>query len=131
MQQSRTRCCTSDARRAGVQEEATRATRATSNSNRAELLVGRQSATHLRASASTCASPRSAACTTICAMAPTMAAVELLSAPPDSGSRKPEAPLRRAGDPQLSPVPHLPNLSPRMAPQMRQMNSFRQEAAEC
>ncbi len=33
------------------------------------------------------------AATTICAMDPTSAAVALLSAPPDSGSRKPLAPL--------------------------------------
>ena len=35
-------------------------------------------------------------------MAPTIAAVELLSAPPDSGSRKPEAPLHQV-DTALGP----------------------------
>jgi len=51
--------------------------------------------THLRASASAWGSPPAAALTTICAMAPTMAAVELLSAPPDNGSRYPLAPLQQ------------------------------------
>lgn len=50
---------------------------------------------HLRASASTAESPASIAESTMPHMQPTMAAVEELSAPPDRGSRNPDAPDRR------------------------------------
>jgi hypothetical protein len=46
---------------------------------------------HLRTSAAACRSPAVAAATAIWHMQPTMAAVDELSAPPDSGSRKPAA----------------------------------------